>query len=147
MPTKSALVDLWPPNDLELFFRVSLTIFGTWSQKMFMGRFSVLVTIPLIIYTQSAITVAFIKKKACLLDSKFCYIITWHNFRQWRSDSRRRQQLSTTRLEGFIMGGRYEGCWVCSQSATQEPRHSVTWTDPCLWLVPDSGGGCGWWKS
>ncbi len=30
-----------------VLFRVSSTIFGTWSQKMFIGRFSVLVTFPL----------------------------------------------------------------------------------------------------
>ncbi len=43
----SAPVDLWPQNDLELYFRISSTIFGIWGQKMFMGRFWALVTIPL----------------------------------------------------------------------------------------------------
>ncbi len=48
MHTESALVDLWPQNDLELYFRISSTIFGIWGQKMFMGRFWALVTIPLV---------------------------------------------------------------------------------------------------
>ncbi len=47
MHTESAPFDRWPQNDLELYFMISSTIFGIWSQKMFMGRFLVLVTIPL----------------------------------------------------------------------------------------------------
>lgn len=58
--------------------------------------------------------------------------------RQWRSNSCRGKQLPSSRVEGFLVGGRRAWSRVCSRPDVEEERVGVTRLDSRLWLVPNS---------
>lgn len=105
------------------------TLLSTWSMNFsFLDRLKLLFILTTL---YSSVINDFFKR---IWDEQFVNTFC----RQWRSNSCRGKQLPSSRVEGFLVGGRRAWSRVCSRPDVEEERVGVTRLDSRLWLVPNS---------